>query len=209
MGLFDGVPSSLQPLVGAGVSLLEADAYSLVSSIFGTPSWGIFFYGIPVVVADSVVAFDLSKNWTISDFPVEDGSFASYNKVFQPFRGTFRFVAGGSEFNRQLLLASIEAISGDLNQYDIVTPEMVYPGVNVVGYDYRRTGQSGAGLVAVDVKVEQVKTILGAVYTSTAAPESAAQANVGPVQAQAPAANVPPATAVAPLSPVTSTPLGN
>ena len=185
-----GVPSiARSPLGGAVVSLLAADAYSLLSGIFGFPQWGIYFAGIPIVIADTVSSFDLVKNWTLSDFPVEGGKFESYNKVYVPFRGTFRFIAGGSLFNRQLLLLSIEAISGDLNVYDIVTPEAVYSGVNVTSYSYKRTAENGVGLIQVDVVAEEVRPAPAAAYSSTASTTSAPQTNDGTVQATpAPAA---------------------
>lgn len=179
-----GVPSIARSSIGgAVVSLLAADAYSLLSNIFGFPSWGIYFYGIPIVLADTVSAFDLQKTWTLSDFPVEGGAFESYNKVYVPFRGTFRFVAGGSELNRQALLLSIEAISGDLNVYDIVTPEAVYMGVNVTSYSYKRTAVNGVGLIQVDVVVEEVRPAPSVAYSNTASANSASQVNGGTVQA--------------------------
>jgi hypothetical protein len=181
---FAGVPAIASSSIGsAAISLLKADAYSLLSGIFGTPKWGIYFFGIPIVIADTVTSFDMNQQWKISDFPTEQGSFQSYNKVYVPFRGTFRFVAGGSTSNRQLLLTSIEAIAGDLNQYDIVTPEAVYSGVSVTSFEYKRTAQSGVGLISVDVVAEEVRSAPAASTATTAAPQSAAQTNGGTVQA--------------------------
>jgi hypothetical protein len=181
-----GVPSIARSSIGgAAISLLKADAYSLLTGIFGFPAWGIYFFGIPVVLADTVSAFELNKTWTIADFPIEGGRFESYNKVYVPFRGTFRFIAGGSQSNRQALLLSIAAISGDLNTYDIVTPEAVYSGVNITSYSYRRTASDGVGLLQVDIVAEEVRSAPAAAYSSTQSSTSTAQSNGGTVQASA------------------------
>lgn len=184
-----GVPPVFRSSVGSAVlSLLSADAASLIGGIFNFPKWGIYLDGIPVVVADTVVAFELDKSWQISNFPIEGGNFQSYNKVYNPFSGTFRFVSGGSLTNRQELLLSVDAISGDLNSYDIVTPEAVYAGVNVVDYSYRRTAHDGVGLLAVDVRVEQVRQTIGASLLHTIEAVSASLVNGGTVQGAAPSA---------------------
>ncbi len=181
-----GVPAVNRSGLGSAVgSLLTADALSLINNLFNFPQWGIFLGFLPVVVADTVVVFDLRKDWQISSYPVEGGGFTSYNKVYIPFQGTVRFTTGGSRMRRQLLLTTVDAIAGDLNLYSLVTPEAVYPTVNVVSYDYRRTGQDGLGMLSVDVKVEEVRPTAGTSYASTsnaANPSFLPTSSTGPVQ---------------------------
>lgn len=180
---FPGVPSVFRSGASSVLtSLLNADAYSLLAGVFGLPQWGIYFYGIPVVVADTVTAFNLSKSWRISNFPIEAGGFQSFNKVYVPFRGSFRFAAGGSSATRKALLASIEAISGNLLQYDIVTPDAVYSGVNIIDYAYDRAADRGVGLIEVDVHVEEVRETAAAAFSNVQDPASAAQVGGGTVQ---------------------------
>ena len=153
----DGVPPvAFAPSAGAAIQLLAADAIQLPSPPAGAPQWGLFLGGAPVVTAESVVGVEYRKESMIADYPVEEGAFASYNKVKSPFDFRLRFSAGASAAARAALIASIDAIADDLNLYDAVTPEAVYTNVNVAHHDYHRTARNGVGLMVIDVWCLQI-----------------------------------------------------
>jgi hypothetical protein len=129
-----------------------------VSTAATTSQWGIFLNGDPVVIADNVLSMEFRQDFKISNYPVEQGAFASYNKVQMPMEVKFRFSAGGSSSNRSNMLNSIGAVIGDTNLYDVVTPDATYVNFNFTHQDYRRTAQEGAGLLSVDVWVEEIRT---------------------------------------------------
>jgi hypothetical protein len=137
-----------------GVLLVE-DLISAFSGIFG-PQWGIFLDGIPIVAAQSVMSFEFRQDWTIANYPIENGSFQTYDKVEVPFVTKVRFNQGGSLSDRTNFLNSIAAIAGDFNLYDVVTPEFIYLDCNITHYDYRRTANQGLGLITVDVWLQQI-----------------------------------------------------
>jgi len=166
------------------LTLITADLVTAASDV--TPQWGIFLNGDPVVVADSVVAIEYKQQWLISDYPVEQGSFQTYNKVQVPFDVRVRFSAGGDLANRQALLDSIAAIAGDLNLYDVVTPEETYSNANITHYDYKRTNNQGLGLIQVDVYLEEVRTTATQSFTNTKSPSGANPVADGNVQPAAP-----------------------
>lgn len=183
----DGVPPVVfAPGAGGDIILAAADAIDLPLADDIAPQWGLYRQGRPVVVCDNVLGFDHKVDWAIADHPLERGSFESFNKVAIPFDVRLIFSAGGSESNRAALLSSLRAIAGDLKLYDAVTPETVYRDVNIVHLDYRRTAQSGAGLLIVAVWCQEIRQVSpstgGAGAGSTAAPSGAAQENGGTVQ---------------------------
>lgn len=165
------------------VPALIADLISLFTG-FGQSPWGIFQDGLPVISADSVIALDYKQEWSISTAPTEEGGFESYNKVNSPFSARIRFASGGSLANRQDLLDSIEAIAGNTELYDIVTPEVVYPNVTIAAYDYRRTSINGVGLLQVDIRVMEIRETASASFSSTQAPAAANTVSQGTVQPQ-------------------------
>lgn len=167
--------------------LLLADALGVFGGVT-SPVWGIFLDGVPVVVANSVISMEYKDEYTISDFPLEQGAFESYDKVQVPFTARVRFVMGGSSADRAALLASIDAIVGDLNFYDVVTPDAVYSSANVVHRDYRRTAASGVGLLQVDVWLEQVRVSQSTSSFSPQSPGAAAPTVNGTVQPTTPTA---------------------
>ena len=174
-----GVPS-----VAFSASFSIGDDQVLTADLIGgfaspTEQWGIFQNGSAVVTADSVVGLDYKQEWAISDYPVEKGAFESYDKVALPFDSRVRFTAG-SAAARASLLASISAIAGTTQVFDVVTPDAVYPSVNITHYDYRRTARSGLGLLSVDIWCLQINQTasLSASGTSTqgtATPDGTAQ----------------------------------
>lgn len=171
---FPGIPA-LPPAVASAFSAIV----SLVSDIFGlaptAPQWGIFKDGLPVVLADNVVSFDYRQDYSISNYPVEKGSFSSYNKVQRPFNVRIRFSKGGSVGEREAFLSSIQKIIGDTELYDVVTPEVIYVNANLTHQDYRRSDRAGVGLITVDVGLEEVRSATLALSTTAAATPGGSQ----------------------------------
>jgi len=147
------------------------------------PQWGIFnASGTAVVTADQVKTFDYRKDWAISDYPQERGAFQSYNKVAEPGEVKVEFLSGGSLSNRIALLNSIDAIAGDLNLYDVVTPEKTYISYNVSHVEYRRA-DGVSGLLKVGVHLTQIRIATATTLSNTAQPSGNATVNNGQVQA--------------------------
>ena len=79
-------------------------ALSVAVSLLGLPNL------LPVVA--STVEFDFDQEWTIADYPQEQGAFQSYDKVQLPFECRVRLACGGSASQRQTFLNTIFAIAG-------------------------------------------------------------------------------------------------
>jgi len=183
--VISGLPA-LPPSVAVfnQATLLISDAINLALAL-SSPHWGIYLFGIPVVFADNVVTMEYKQDWRLSTYPQEQGAFATYNKVALPYEAKLRFSTGGSLIERQAFLLSIAAIAGDNLIYDIVTPEQVYLHCNVIHYDYKREASS-AGLIAVDIWLEQVVISGPATFSNTTQnPTAAPVTNNGLVQGQA------------------------
>jgi hypothetical protein len=147
---------------------------------------------VPVVVPDSFGEFGYRNEPTVSDFPIQDGAFANYNKVANPYEVVVRLYKGGTKQARKEFLDSIVAIVDTLDLYDIITPEQTYLNVNVVRYELSRRGARGAYFLSeVDLFFRQIRQVT-ATYTNTGAATQNAQnpsaepvINTGTVQAQA------------------------
>lgn len=153
------------------------------------PQWGIFLNGKSVVISDNVLTFGFKQSYNLLDYPIEEGAFETYNKVQNPFEGVFRFSTGGNEQDRQTFLNSIDAILGDLNLYEIRTPEKTYPSVNLLNQAYSRNNSNGAGLIMIDVAARQVRIAGPSVFTQTATPSGADPQFIGTLQGQPPGNN--------------------
>lgn len=185
-----GVPALLgESITGAVTTLLVADAAGFLTGILQTTQWGLYLDGIPVISADTVGSVEYKKDWTIATYPIEEGGFETYDKVSLPFEIRIRFAAGGSPSNRQALLASIDAIAGDTNLYDLVTPEVVYLNVNVSHYDYKRAADSGVGLLIVELWCQEIRIQVSEGLTNTQSSTSTDPIDDGQQNAQTPTSN--------------------
>lgn len=186
----DGLPS-LPPgvAVGIGVAILIADAVLIPGALF--PQWGIYLDGFPVVVADNVLTFGFKKGARLSKYPQEKGAFATYNKVAIPGEPRLRYSTGGSIADRTTFLASIAPLIGDINLYDVVSPEAAYFSYNVINYDYDRHADN-AGLIEVDVWLEEVVIAGSSSFSNTTNPADASQSNNGLQQSELPNVTIKP-----------------
>ena len=169
-----GIPALLTGFAAGGgtsIALMVADA---VGALFGGsgPQWGIFLGGANVISADTVAAFEHKRDFAISDYPVERGGFETYDKVQMPQMPRIRFTSGMNSGNVASLLSSIDAASKTYNLYDVVTPTAVYTSVNIHHYDYRRSAENGAGMVTVDVWLEEVRVSITAGASSSSTPST-------------------------------------
>lgn len=162
-------------------SLLVADA-SIIKQLFNKPQWGVFKGTKAVAAADSVLTFEYRQDTKISDYPQEKGGFQSYNKVGTPFDVRVQLTKGGTESDRSAFLSAIEAATASLDLFDVVTPEKVYKNANLQRFDYRRTAQSGVGLITVDLWLVEVRETVTAGFAVAKKPSGFAAVNGGTVQ---------------------------
>lgn len=209
-----GVPQLLRSGLNQppdSVSLGPQVQSALFGAVTAGPAWAILDAdNNPVIVPDSFLNFDIRKEWKLSDYPVQQGSFASYNKVIQPFETSVRFSKGGNLSARTQFLNQIEAIEGDTNLYTVVTPEKAYPSVNVTRSEITRRGAEGAFfLCEVDVFFRQIIEVTATYSSSSADTSNAANPTALPdlnngLQQASP--NVPPQAAAAAANAIVNTP---
>lgn len=176
-------PASPGPVIAGGVA-----AVRLLRALFSKPKWGIYKQTPPptaatpdniptvtvrgnvqpIIVPDSVLDFGYRNEYDVADFPIQDGRFASYNKVANPYEASVRLSKGGSESDRQTFLTQIEAVLRTLDLYYILTPERTYVNVNLIRFELTRRGAGGAYfLTEVDLYFREVRSVT-AQYTQTA-----------------------------------------
>jgi hypothetical protein len=157
--------------------------------------WGIFDSSFnPVLQPDSFLDFDWRSDYRISNFPVQAGGFATYNKVKLPEEISLRMAFGQDLTARANFLSTLSSLSAGLDLYTISTPEVSYLNCNIQRCEVTRRGKEGAFfLTEVDVYFIQIIQVT-AQYSSTAANTQNAQqavsqppVNQGAVQPQTPA----------------------
>lgn len=160
MTIQSGYPSLLNKIGQAQskVTLLLADA-ALILKMFQGPQWGIFSDGKPVLKPDSVASEEVRREWQVSQAPVEQGGFQTYNKVALPIEIRVRMTKGGTDTERAEFLAAVDAIASGTGTYDVVAPDGTYTGMAFNRYGFRRSGHSGVGLLTVETGLIEIRTV--------------------------------------------------
>ena len=167
------------------IVLLTADAVSVLSAFFG-PDWGIFLNGTQVVGQNinniinivsglgsgNFLDLDYRAHFAISNYPVEQGAFQSYNKVQTPYEVAVTVTAGGTIANRALLLSQVQAIIGTTDLYTVIMPEGSLESLNPIAYTYHRRHDSGLGLLIVTIIFQQVRPAGDPQFSTTSNPNT-------------------------------------
>jgi hypothetical protein len=161
--LFPNVPNlpGVPPLNRSPLPSIEAfvNLGSSIGTVLGGATqqslWGIFDQpaagtdgttpdATRVIQPDSIREFSKRAEWRISNYPVQQGSFTSYNKVRLPPEYAVKMVKGGSLDDRTLFEANCEAVSGSINLYTIMTPEKTHIDCSVSRFEIERKGAPDA-----------------------------------------------------------------
>lgn len=189
-----GIP----PLKNAGQAIVTAAVGGLSNLLTSrTAKWGIFDpSGTQVLVADNFVGIGYANASNVSNYPVEQGAFASYNKVKTPKEWTITLSKAGSSHDMDQFSAELDSREGDLVLYTVITPERSWSSANIDRVEYRRDASSGAGMIIATIhfieirQASQASNAPGAIDPTATTPSAQAQVNNGQTQTTTPSANV-------------------
>lgn len=178
-----------------GVDLLNAGAptYAVITAMPTATAGGFLGSagdiggsggGTPVLTPDSVLSLEWKGERRISDYPVQNGQFVSYNKVAVPFDLRMVMTCQGPSAVQQALAPvtqSLERALGDIGMafgqpmtrndflkqldtmlnstdlYNVVTPDKVYMNVNLTGYNHAKKSDEGGTLIIADLMFREVR----------------------------------------------------
>ena len=149
----DGMPS-VSGLIDQAISLGGA---AIINGVFGK-KWGIFDqYGSPIFLTDSFIAMTYNAGASVSNFPVENGEFRSYNKTRNPSIASVTLAKSvGGVMKRGVFLAQLEARLKSTLSFYVVTPEYVYMNYQIIGINHSRSASEGATLIKVNLDLQEI-----------------------------------------------------
>lgn len=182
-----GVPAVLR----AGAQVFDTltlgflGAGDLVNSIIGSEPvlWGVFnANGQPIADYDSVVSADYRDDARVSDYPIEEGSFASYNKVDNPFSTQIMLSCGGSLERRAAFQVALRSAKKALTLYTVITEDGTFENCNLVAIDWARGQQDGAHIIKAFCEFREIRVRGTAAFSQTQEPSGASSISQGQVQ---------------------------
>lgn len=198
------------PATSAGLGLVEGLIWRILQV---QTQWGIFdsagnVLGDPSVftglVGDALQSVGIGptlstnslgydKEMRVSDFPVERGGFAAYNKVELPATPVVTMALDATEADRTFYLNAVDAATKSTNLYNVVTPEVTYINYTIESYRYERRQTRGATLLMLELHLVEIREV-SAVFSQTIKdpknPGATPQDNAGIVQPQVPQTSV-------------------
>lgn len=137
----------------------------LLSRFTNRGVWGLYNKDGKLIEASSVYSLDFKGPSKISEVPLQNGSFAAYNKVQVPDFYLLRLVKTGSDALRNQFLIDIDTAKKSTDLYYIVTPEKTYLNVSIEEYIYKRTAQDGVSMLIVDITFKEIRQVRPAFST--------------------------------------------
>lgn len=207
-----GVPAIPRANTGANrttTALLGAVNGILWSALQSEARWGIYdkkgkpladpsnITGLAKTISSSLgmgptqstLSISYNRDIRVSDFPVEKGSFASYNRVQMPSEIVVQIAFQGSESERTAFLQAIDKASISTDLYDVAMPEGNLSNYSITGFSYERSAQRGATLLIFNISLKKIRQVTSKYTTATKSPSAASPDNAGKVQATTPSAS--------------------
>jgi hypothetical protein len=153
-----GVPAlnrSSSSFVGAALNVV---AQVLPNNLFGT-KWGILDgFGATLLKPDSFVSFEYREERKIPNYPIEDGSFRSYNKVALPYDIKLTVTCSGNGSMTKInFINTIQKLLDELTIINVSTPEKNFEKTNLIHVDYRKEARNGATLIIAQLWFQEIK----------------------------------------------------
>lgn len=121
--------------------------------------------GNKLIQPDGPGEFEMKADANISNYPVEDGGFQSYNKVVNPEELTITLLCGGQgPMSRERFLARCRELKNGTDIVTLVTPDQVYRSVVCTGMGYSKRAVNGATLLTVTLPFKEVRDGASSTY---------------------------------------------
>lgn len=185
-----GVPNLQRPIAALAATLpaiisslqVQAPPGFLVQATKSAPIWGVFdSSGNIAITPESMGAFGMRSEWRISDYPVQDGTFASYDKVTVPREIMLRMMIGKTLQDRVAFELACETVAASYDTFTIITPEKSYLNMNCLRHEVNRVETKGAYFIEAEMFFRQINPVNAQYSDSTAA--AANTTNAAPASA--------------------------
>lgn len=158
-----GIPSLLKKgPKAAAISLLGSAVSKITDAIFGGGTqWAVYQAGTTTVALDatSYVSLNIQCEASVSDYPIQTGSFVSYNKVRAPDSFVIRITNDGSKAKRAALIKWLGDNTSAPTLFDILCPEGTLSSVTLDRFQIDRTRESGVSMLTVDCYFRKVRPL--------------------------------------------------
>lgn len=107
----------------------------------------------------SFISLDVRAESQVVSSAVEEGSFASYNKVEQPLAITAQLAFAGTEEEIQDAVFMLQVLREETLLVSLVTPDAEFESLSLESFSYSRKREDGIGVLYCDLSFVEVKQV--------------------------------------------------
>lgn len=123
-------------------------------------AWTIYDeQGQPAVAFDVFLGCGAKAASKIAQNPVEQGSFATYNKIASPTALSVTLARTGRATQLGAMLDQLDALVEGTDLISVITPGRTYVDYSLESYDYSRTTDTGADRLLVSLTLQEVRQV--------------------------------------------------
>lgn len=115
--------------------------------------------GQPLLEFDAFLGLDYAQDAKVPQQPIEQGSFAAYNKVGSPYLVKVTLAKNGNASTLKAFADALEGLTRGMQLVSVVTPERVYRSANVTSLRWQRTTETGVDRLIAELGLEEIRQV--------------------------------------------------
>lgn len=144
-------------------------------STIRTNQWGLFDKaGLELITFSSVLAVEVTDEGVTTSEPVEEGSFATYNKNNAPLEVMLTAAIDGEPDELQAAIQTLREAKAGTALYSVITPEAEFANMNIENVSFRRVREDGVNVILFELRLKEVREVSPR-YTTTRIKRAAAK----------------------------------
>ena len=110
---------------------------------------------------DSFFGFGYNKTNNIVQYPIEQGSFSTYNKQVLPFALNVILIKSGLSLptQKKTFIKKINEYADKAKYVDVITPSGTYLNCTISGVQFQNMPDEGADLIAVKLTISEIRQL--------------------------------------------------
>lgn len=143
----------------AGVQNIVANAWP---NVFG--AWTILDHDTQLEICsfDSFYDFGYNKKTNVVQYPIENGSFASYNKQNNPVNFSVSLIKSGLNlpFQKRDFIKKLKDYTEQAKYVDIITPSGTYLNCTLSDLSFKNEPDEGSDIILARLSITEVRQVL-------------------------------------------------
>lgn len=154
---------------------------------FGFSGWCLVSeHGGPVVNFTSFLELDVQNQGKVLSYPVEQGSFASYNKAEEAADLLVKLGSQGLPYKHEVIISTLKKFQREAVKLSVISPFNFWPSMTLESFSHSHKREAGATMLVVDLRLIEVREVVSqttnVTITKPRNPTSAPTKNGGKVQ---------------------------